>query len=199
MRYCIFGGSFDPPHEGHCYLARAARDTLSLDKVIWVPSPDPPHKTRPSTPFADRLGMVRLAIAGMEGNEASGIEETLGAPSYSIHTIAALKALHGNGHQWFFLIGADNWEIFSTWHRWEEVLQEATLVVFPRGGRETGNLPPGVIRLDMPEMKVESSDIRSRLEETGDFDAVGVLPEIREYILTHGLYNQGRTSARRDP
>jgi nicotinate-nucleotide adenylyltransferase len=143
--------------------------------------------------------MVKLAIAGMAANEASAIEETLGAPSYSIHTIAALKALHGREHQWFFLIGADNWEIFSTWHRWEEVLQEATLVVFPRGGRETGNLPPGVIRLDMPEMKVESSDIRTRLEETGDFDAAEVLPEIREYILSHGLYGRGRGASRRIP
>lgn len=199
MRYCIFGGSFDPPHEGHRYLARAARDALALDKVIWVPSPDPPHKTRPTTPFADRLAMVRLAIAGMEGHEASGIEETLGAPSYSVHTVAALKALHGKGHQWFLLIGADNWEIFTTWHRWEELLQEATLVVFPRGGRDVGGQPPGVLRLDMPEMHVESSEIRRKLEEGGDFEAAGVLPEIRDYILSHGLYGRGRGNARRSP
>jgi nicotinate-nucleotide adenylyltransferase len=202
VRYCIFGGSFDPPHEGHRYLARSARETLALDKVIWVPSPDPPHKTKPSTPFADRLAMVRLAIAGMEGNEASAIEETLGTPSYSIHTIAALKALHkalhGKEHHWFFLIGADNWEIFTSWHRWEEVLKEATLVVFPRGGRDIGTLPPGVVRLDLPEMMAESSEIRSKLEETGDFDAAGVLPEIRDYIQSHGLYGQGRTDVRRN-
>lgn len=204
MRYCIFGGSFDPPHEGHRYLARSARDSLRLDRIFWVPSPDPPHKNRPQAPFRDRLAMVRLAIAGMPGQEASGIEETLPRPSYSIHTIAALKSAHGAGHAWHFLVGADNWDIIRTWHRWEDVLREVTMVVFPRGGRSLDGLPafapgsgkegPGVLRLDLPELGIESRRIREALAATGKADAAGVLPELKEYILAHGLYGtRGRT------
>lgn len=191
MRYCIFGGSFDPPHEGHRYLARSARDSLRLDKILWVPSRDPPHKPKPSTSFQDRLAMVRLAIAGMPGQEASGIEETLPSPSYSIQTIVSLKAAHGAAHDWYFLVGADNWEIIRTWHRWEEVLREVTLVVFPRGGRSLEGLPPGVLRLDLPELDLEARAVRETLSATGNPDAAGVLPELRDFIRNRGLYGVG--------
>lgn len=188
MRYCIFGGSFDPPHAGHLYLARSVRDSLRIDKVFWVPSPDPPHKPKPSTPFRHRLAMVRLAVAGREGQEASGIEETLPSPSYSIRTIEALKALHGREHAWHLLIGADNWDIIRTWHRWEDVLREVTVVVFPRGGRPLTGLPAGVLRLDLPELDLEARRIRETLAATRDQAAAEMLPEIRGYVAEQGLY-----------
>lgn len=188
MRYCIFGGSFDPPHDGHRYLARSARVACRLDKVFWVPSPDPPHKDKPLTPFLHRLALVRLAVAGEEGMEVSAIEETLPSPNYSLATIRALKAAHGPGHDWHFLIGADNWDIIRTWHRWEEVLAEATFIVFPRGGRSLENLPPGAVKLDLPEMAVQSRDIRQALVTGKGFEAAGVLPELRGYIIDFGLY-----------
>ena len=67
MKACIFGGSFDPPHEGHRHLARAAFASLALDRLFWVPAQDPPHKAAPATPFAHRLALVRLAIADLPG------------------------------------------------------------------------------------------------------------------------------------
>lgn len=191
MRYCIYGGTFDPPHEGHRYLARSARDSLRLDKIFWVPAQDPPHKTRPSTPFQDRLAMVRLVIAGLPGQEASGIEETLPSPSYSIRMIEALKAEHGPGHDWHFLVGADNWDIIQTWHRWQDVLREVTMVVFPRGGRTLKDLPEGVLRLELPELDLESRRIRESVASTGDVESAGVLPELRAYIRDHGIYGMG--------
>lgn len=194
MRYGIFGGSFDPPHEGHRHLARSARDVCRLDNVLWVPSPDPPHKDRPLTPFRHRLALVGLAIAGERGMEASGIEATLPSPSYSLNTIRALKAVFGADHDWHFLIGADNWEIIRTWHRWEEILGEATFIVFPRGRRPLADLPEGVLRLDLPEMDRESRNVRQALSEGKDWEAAGVLPELRDYIVTHGLYGQVRRS-----
>ena len=191
MRYCIFGGSFDPPHEGHLYLARSARDAFRIDKVLWVPAPDPPHKDKPLTPFRHRLALVELAIASEAGMEASGIEADLPSPSYSLATIRALKAAFGADHDWHFLIGADNWEIIRTWHRWEDVLREAVFIVFPRGGRPLSGLPAGVLKLDLPEKDRESRVVRRALSEGKDWEAAGVLPELRGYIAAQGLYGFG--------
>lgn len=189
MNFGIFGGSFDPPHEGHRSIAQAARDTLHLDTLLWVPAPDPPHKAKPTTPFEHRLAMVRLAIADLPGHEASGIEATLSSPSYSIQTVAALKAIHGPGHAWFFLIGGDNWDIIQTWRQWEDLLKEVTMVVYPREGRSLDSLPAGVIHLDMPEFKAASSEIRREIASSGHPEIPGVLPSLRTYIHEQGLYD----------
>jgi nicotinate-nucleotide adenylyltransferase len=189
VKACIFGGSFDPPHEGHRHLARSAFASLSLDRLYWVPAQDPPHKATPSTPFAHRLAMVRLALADLPGNEASDIEAALPSPSYSLNTIRALKTHHGApGDEWFFLVGADNWAIFPKWHKPDEVLREATLVVYPRKGAELGSLPPGVRALEMDLVPGASSDIRAALSRGVSPETAGVLPSLRDYVRLHGLY-----------
>jgi nicotinate-nucleotide adenylyltransferase len=189
VKACIFGGSFDPPHEGHRHLARAAFASLALDRLFWVPAQDPPHKAAPATPFAHRLALVRLAIADLPGCEASDIEASLPSPSYSLNTIRALKARHGApGDEWFFLVGADNWAIFPKWHKPEEVLREATLVVYPRKDAEIGKLPAGVRALEMERVPGASSEIRAALSEGKSPEAAGVLPQIRDYVRRHGLY-----------
>jgi nicotinate-nucleotide adenylyltransferase len=188
----IFGGSFDPPHEGHRRLALAAFASLGLDRLFWVPAQEPPHKAAPGTPFPDRLEMVRLAIAGLAGHEATGIEASLPRPNYSLYTIQALKAKHAHpGDSWFFLIGADNWAIFPQWHRPADVLKETVLVVYPRKGTAIGSLPAGVRALDMELLPGRSSDIRAALARGETPEAAGVLPEIRGYIDAHGLYARG--------
>jgi nicotinate-nucleotide adenylyltransferase len=188
VKYCIFGGSFDPPHEGHRHLARSAAASLRLDRILWVPAQDPPHKDKPGTPFDHRLAMARLAAAGLPGNEVSDIESRLPVPSYSLRTIQALKKEYGSEHAWHFLIGSDNWSIFPTWHRPEDVLREAVLVVYPRRGHPVGALPPGVVALEMPEVAGESRLIRAAVQGSGSADTEGVLPEIRSYVRDHGLY-----------
>lgn len=191
MKYCIFGGSFDPPHEGHRHLARSASATLGLDRIFWVPAQDPPHKAKPDTPFEHRVAMARLAVADMPDQYVSDIESRLPSPSYSLNTIQAMKAEYGSNHAWHLLIGADNWAIFPTWHRWQDVLREATLVVYPRMGETLETLPPGVIGLPMAEIPGASSRIREILAATGDLERAGVLPALRGYIREHGLYATG--------
>jgi nicotinate-nucleotide adenylyltransferase len=191
VRYCIFGGSFDPPHEGHRYLAKSALDSLRLDHLFWVPSPDPPHKAMPGTSFNHRVAMVKLLLGDASRQTCSDVEAALPKPSYSLNTIRALKKQFGEEHEWRFLIGADNWEIFPTWHRWQEVLQEVGMVVFPRQGHDVGTLPQGVERLDLPEMHLQSRWIRETLAATGDMDAAKVPKEIREYIVANRLYGMG--------
>lgn len=193
MKYCIFGGSFDPPHAGHLYLAQSALKTLHLDRILWIPAPDPPHKDKPRTPYRHRLAMVRLTVAGRPGHEASDIEERLPSPSYTLRTLEALKSEHGAQHRWHLLIGADNWSIFPTWHRWQDVLAAATVVVFPRRGHALGELPPGVLKLDLPEMHVEATAIRESLAGTGA--SADLLPEVRAYVRDHGLYTAAAGAA----
>ncbi len=188
MKYCIFGGSFDPPHEGHRHLARAAAASLSLDQILWVPAQDPPHKTAPGTPFPHRLALAKLAIAGMPGQAVSDIEADLPTPSYSLNTIRALKSRYGAAHSWHFLVGADNWAIFPKWHQPDEVLKAATLVVYPRAGSEIGALPPGVLRLDMDQVPGSSTEIRAALAAGRDPDAAGLLPGLRDYVRVNHLY-----------
>ncbi|MEO6095744.1 MAG: nicotinate (nicotinamide) nucleotide adenylyltransferase [Fibrobacteria bacterium] len=188
MKYCIFGGSFDPPHAGHRHLARAAAEALELDRIFWVPAQDPPHKAKPGTPFQNRVAMTRLAIADMPGNSVSEIEARLPSPSFSLNTILAMKSQHDAGHAWHFLIGADNWAIFPTWHRWQDVLNEATLVVYPRKGIPLAGLPQGVVGLACGEVAGQSTDIRDAISDAGSPEIPAVLPEIRAYIQAHGLY-----------
>ena len=191
MKYCIFGGSFDPPHAGHCYLAQTACDSLHLDKIFWVPTPDPPHKSRPQTPFQHRVEMVKQFVAHQLGHEVSDIEGRLSQPSYSLNTIRALKTEKGPDHQWYFLIGADNWKIFPTWHRGPEVLKEVTLVVFPRDGYALETLPEGVLLLNQSEMHIQSREMRETLLSSKNFDLAQVPIEIRAYILHNQLYGMG--------
>jgi nicotinate-nucleotide adenylyltransferase len=196
VKYCIFGGSFDPPHAGHRHLAESAAATMEFDRIFWVPAQDPPLKARPGTPFEHRLAMVRLATAAMPGNAVSDIEAQLSSPSYSLNTIKALKHENGAGHQWYFLIGSDNWAIFPTWHRWQDVLREVTMLVYPREGHPMGSkIPHGVQELKMAPVPGESKSIREALLASKDMDAAGVLPEIRPYILAHGLYGFGTPEA----
>jgi nicotinate-nucleotide adenylyltransferase len=190
VNYCIFGGSFDPPHAGHKYLAKSALDSLRLDRLFWVPAPDPPHKTKPSTSFHHRLAMVELVVQGEARQAVSDVEAHLPKPSYTIHTIEALKTEFGREHAWNLLIGADNWSIFPSWHRWEDVLREVTLAVFPRRGHPITGLPPNARTLDLPEMDVEATDIRREVRASGDLSPL--LPEIRAYAGLHGLYGTGR-------
>lgn len=194
MRYCIFGGSFDPPHEGHRYLAQSACDSLNLDRIFWVPAPDPPHKSKPGTPFDQRVDMVKLFLGNGPKQTVSDIERDLPAPSYSLNTIRAMQDLYGHEQDWHFLIGADNWSIFPTWHRYQEVLKAVTMVVFPRKGYPIGALPPGVMKLNLPEMRIQSRRIREVLAATRDFDQALVPSEIRPYIVKHNLYGMGASA-----
>lgn len=195
MKHCIFGGSFDPPHAGHLHLARTALSRLGQDRILWVPAQDPPHKQSPGTPFRHRVEMVRLAIAGMPGQQVSDIEAELPIPSYSLNTIRALKAREGGpGDVWTFLVGADNWAIFPKWHQPEAVLREVSLVVYPRKGSELGALPAGVHALEMEMVPGESSAIRAALARGESPENAGVLPSIRDYIASNGLYATGGNS-----
>lgn len=131
-RKVFFGGSFDPPHPGHLGVARAALHSGRCSHVVWFPGFLPPHKySARRAPFADRMEMVKLLIAGEKDMSVSDFENRLQlTPSY---TIDVLRRLHQEtGEKYILLIGADSLLALHTWHKAPELISEFELLTYPR-------------------------------------------------------------------
>ena len=182
MKTAIFGGTFNPVHTAHLAMARAAADAFALDRVLFIPAGNPPHKET-STPYQHRFRMVELACAADPRFVASRIEEG-NQKSYSIHTIERVKA---SGDQVYFIIGSDAFAEIATWYRWEDVLREVEFIVVSRPGHAI-IAPPGarMHRLDTVELPVSSSEIRRALARG---ESPEVVPQpVLQYIAANGLY-----------
>ena len=189
MRIALFGGTFDPVHDAHLMVAREAAHAFSLDRVLLIPAPYPPHKPNGHlTSYEDRLRMVELACGGAPLLEASRLEDHPGK-SFSIDTIERAKAIFA-GADLFFLIGADAFHEIETWHRWRDVIAAVDFIVVTRPGHEY-RTPEGarVHRLDTLALSISSSEIRQSLLE-GKL-AEGVPEAVGAYIQEHGLYRTG--------
>jgi len=189
MRLAIFGGTFDPIHNAHLAIARAAADRFDLDGVLFVPAARPPHKSGfTHAPYEDRVRMVQLACSGESRFEVSRIEEGTDC-SYSIDTIEKVRARLAPGDDLFFIIGADAFAEIRTWHRWRDVAAAVHFLVVSRPGHQY-SAPREVhaSRLDSIELPVSSSEIRRAL-------AAGARPSevpvpVLDYITEHHLYQR---------
>lgn len=183
MRTGIFGGSFDPIHHGHLILARAAREELGLDRILFVPANVSPHKTetKPATP-QDRLAMVRAAIEGEDGFMASDIELERPAPSFTVETLRELHELHPRD-EFVLLIGADNVAKFDTWREPDEIRRLARIVVLDRAGSKVTRAWPVVRRL----VDISSTGIRERAAEGRSIRYL-TPDSVCDYIAAQGLY-----------
>ena len=182
MKTAIFGGTFDPIHSAHIEMARQAADQFALDRVLFIPAGNPPHK-QADTPFEHRFRMVELACAADSRFVASRLEEGK-HKSYSIDTIERVKAANG---EVFFIIGADAFAEIETWRRWQDVIGAVEFIVAARPGHQIVS-PPGarVRRLETVELPVSSSDIRDSLARGETPDELP--PAVAEYIRANGLY-----------
>lgn len=199
MRVGVLGGTFDPVHEGHLALARAASDELGLDEVLFIPAGQPWRKADRSIAAAEhRLAMLRLALEGERGFSVSAVELEREGPSYTADT---LEALHGErpNDEVFFIVGEDALADLPNWVRPERILELATLAVARRVDVSEGTLAAGerrlpglgerVRRLGMPLVAVSATEIRQRVRRglpLGD----RVPPGVEEYIREHGLYRE---------
>ena len=183
MRTAIFGGTFDPIHTAHLVVAREAADMLALDRVLFIPAANPPHKEA-GTDYEHRFRMVELACAGDPRFVASRLEAGP-EKSYSIHTIEKVKALGG---EVFFVIGSDAFAEIGTWYHWEEVVRAVEFIVVARPGHAFTS-PPGahVHRLETVALPISSSEIRLALAQ-GRTPAE-IPAKVMEYIRDHGLYS----------
>lgn len=130
----IYGGTFDPIHHAHLILAREARESLGLAKVIFVLTERSPHKTgQEITDAATRWEMLMAAIESESGFTSSRLELDRSGPSYSIDTVEMIRVSEPNA-QFFFLIGEDNLPALPTWHRFEDLRRLVQFVVLDRSG-----------------------------------------------------------------
>jgi nicotinate-nucleotide adenylyltransferase len=182
----LFGGSFDPVHLGHLVVAEVAAEALGL-RVRLVPAREQPFKrsTHSATP-AQRVEMLRLAVAGNPRLAVESIELELPAPSYTVRTLRAL-ALREPGNRFTLLLGADAAQELPAWHEAEALPALADVVVFARPGWTVPTTP--VIRrvLEVPGLDISATVLRQRVA-AGRSIRYFVPDAVREYIATHGLY-----------
>jgi len=198
----VLGGTFNPVHEGHLAVARAASALLDLDRLFFIPASFPPHK-RPSglASGEDRLAMLRLAAAGVPGWEALDLELARGGVSYSVDTVAALKKMLGEETELFLIIGADNLDGISRWRRIEDLVRWCRFAVVTRPGfapepggaddREWARriLAAGRGRLIELSAPVSSTEVRAAASRGEPLEGL-VPPAVAAYIEKRGLYRE---------
>ena len=164
MRLGLYGGSFDPIHLGHLFVARAALEELELDRLIFVPAFQSPFKPGQAALAASwRVGLVRRALAGCPEYEVSEYEVGRGGVSYSIETVRHFSEQFGEA-KLFYLIGADNVESLPLWKEARALAEKVEFAVIPRPGVQP--VPPEGFRcvpLEGVPIGVSSSMIRRRI------------------------------------
>ena len=196
MRLGILGGAFNPPHTGHLVCAQEALIQLELDKVVFVPVGEAPHRELQGDPGAEaRLEMVELAIADDDRFEASRAELDRKGPSYTSDTLRALREASPDD-ELFLILGGDQAAALPAWHEPEEVLALATVAVVERIswsrqaiGIKLGRLPGerAIRYLEMPIIQISSSSIRRRAAEGKPIRYL-VPDKVAAYIESNGLY-----------
>lgn len=205
----IFGGTFDPVHYGHLRTAFEVRRALGLREVRFVPAGDPPHRAPPQLPAARRLELVRAAIRDEPGFVADDRELRRAGRSYTVLTLEELRAAEPRVPL-CLIAGMDAFLGLPTWHRWEELLQLAHLVVAPRPGyavpaagvlgdllaahragsaADLRSAPAGRILFQpVTQLEISSTGLRELLAAGGD--PRYLLPDAaRELILASGCYS----------
>jgi len=196
MRIGVLGGTFDPPHYAHLMLAEQARDQLSLDRLLWVPAADPPHKRNEvGTDIEHRLAMVRLAIEDNPSFSLSLVDVERPGPHYTVDMLSILHNQYPGG-TFYFLVGSDSLRDLPTWHRPDELVTLTHFAVLKRSGVEVDldqvisslpGLAGRITLIDAPCVEIAASDIRSRVWEKRSIRYF-VPPAVVRYIEERGLY-----------
>ena len=199
MRTGILGGTFDPVHNGHLRIARAAYEQFALDRVLFMPSGNPPHKQRRWSSDRDRAAMIRLAIKDTPFFAFSDFEmhPEKGAYTYTYQTLEKMKAADP-GDDIFFIIGEDSLKDFPIWRHPERIAALCTLLVAPRETaagealsekirlvRET--FSADIERIDVEMLPISSHEVREAAVEGASLESL--LPEaVAAYIRSNHLY-----------
>jgi nicotinate-nucleotide adenylyltransferase len=198
-RVGLLGGTFDPIHFGHLLLAEEARLAVPLDRVLFVPAGQPPHKLRqPHTPIEHRLAMLELAIRDNPAFGISLVDVQRAGPHYSVDMVRLIQEQLGPDAELFFLMGMDSLANIGTWHEPARLLELCRLVVADRvtspADRErlAGILPQvreRAIFISMPLIEISGADLRRRAA-AGLSIRYQVPEAVRLYIAEHGLYRE---------
>ncbi|MBO4523691.1 MAG: nicotinate-nucleotide adenylyltransferase [Ruminococcus sp.] len=197
MRIGIYGGSFNPVHNGHIHLAETAVKEFSLDRLYFVPSKKSPHRSIAEyAPDVDRLEMLRLAAKVNDRLFVSDYEIKSDRVSYTIYTVEHFRKEFPED-ELFLLVGSDMLLSFDTWHRFDEILSNVTLCVV---SRESGDLPElkkkaqdlskygKIIVSEAPPTEVSSTLVRKKIAKNEDFSCY-LDENVVQYIRSVGLYS----------
>ncbi len=202
MRIGIFGGSFDPIHQGHLILAENCREQVSLDLILFIPCATSPHKTDGAiSTDRQRCEMIELAIAGHESFKLSKIELERGGISYTSDTLAELKQQYPDD-ELFLLMGDDSLESFDSWHEPQQICDLAIPVVANRPG--SGDIDLSVLEkhasadryqqiraatVESPMIEISSTNIRSRVA-TAKSTRYLMPRGVERYIESQSVYEE---------
>lgn len=205
MRVGLFGGSFDPIHQGHIAPILEAQRALALDRIVYLPTANPPHKRRRSfAPALARFAMVELALLDHADVMVSTHELTLDRPAYTVETLEHFRAAEP-ASELFLILGADSFLEFSTWVRWREILALARLVVLTRPGFRVADAmaeaPPelqpelraavaagDVHFVENAPLAVSSTEVRRRLAAGEAIPDGWLAPRVVRYLSKYLLY-----------
>ena len=194
MKLGLFGGTFDPIHNGHLLTLKAAACELSLSRILIIPNPFPPHKpTQYLTPYTHRREMVRLALGDFPEFELATIEEESEGPAYTIDTVRKVRSrlAVAPGDCWLIL-GADSLLELENWKDPDELYRDCQIGVLPRPGWDLHHAPERFLRrtriLQTPEVAISASEIRARVT-AGEPIGHLVPSSVETYIREHNLYH----------
>jgi nicotinate-nucleotide adenylyltransferase len=199
----LFGGSFDPIHNGHTVVARHAIGHVGADELVFIPAHRSPHKRLfPGARAAERLRMTELAITGEKMMSVSDCEIKRDPPSYTIDTVRFFHGRYGKDVELYWLVGGDVLEDLPRWYRIRELLDECTICLMLRPGfdalrldkfvdvfgqERVGKLERNIIL--NPLVDISSTEIRRRVA-AGEDTSQMVHPSVEAYIREHGLYRR---------
>ena len=187
IRTVVFGGNFDPVHNGHIALAREIVGRGIAGEVWFMLTPQNPHKQDCRlTDENVRLRMLQMALGDEPRFVACDFEFSLPRPSYTLNTLNALEEAYPD-REFVLLVGADNWEKFDKWYKGDEIVERFGLVVYPRGNEEPPPLPPGVVWLNAQLHDISSTQVRSLVAAGGVISNL-VAPGVCRYIIENELY-----------
>lgn len=199
MRLGIFGGTFDPPHLGHMILAMECRWQLALDRVLWVLTPDPPHKKgQYITPIDIRLRMLQLALRTAPEFELSRVDIERPAPHYAIDTVLTLRHKHPSD-EIIYLMGADSLEDLPNWHLPRQFITACDRIGVMRRPGEPDDLSileqelPGITGkvefVRAPLLEISATEIRRRAGMGVPYRFY-LLPEVYHLIQSEYIYQE---------
>ena len=194
----LIGGTFDPVHIGHLFIAQTALEEVGLDRVIFVPAGQPPHKQGLKiTDSHDRIQMLREAIKNNSGFELSLCEIETDQISYT-YDLLRYFIKNTPAKEIYFIMGADSFMEFRTWYRYQDLLSLGSFIVIKRRGYESEAMirqwksfqndhQAKIYIVDSPTLEISSSDIRKRIGEGKSIRYI--VPEpVREYIKNNNIY-----------
>jgi nicotinate-nucleotide adenylyltransferase len=190
----LFGGTFDPIHNGHLLTLKAAACELSLSRILIIPNPFPPHKpSQHLTRYIHRREMVRLALENIPEFELATIEEESEGPAYTIDTVRKVRSrLAVTPGDCWLILGADSLLELENWKDPDELYRDCRIAVLPRPGWDIQRAPERFLKhtriLQTPEIAISASDIRARVA-AGELISHLVPLGVETYIREHNLYH----------